>query len=122
MSGDVDPAQQPPPPSLGVVAPHVGNGHEEQRADQEQIGHGVDEEELGGGRAQHGERAASAGPITRLPLIITELRTTAPARSERCTSSGTLAWKAGVLMHCAIPMTSDTANSVQAGSRRDEAG
>ena len=53
--------------------------------------------------------------MTRLALIITELRLTAPARSARWTSSGTLAWNAGALRALPMPMTSDTANSVHSG-------
>ena len=59
--------------------------------------------------------AASAGPSTRLAFIITELRLTAPARSRRSTSRGTLAWKAGALRALPTPMTSDAANSVHSG-------
>ena len=62
--------------------------------------------------------AASSGPITRLPLIITELRATAPARSRRSTSSGTLAWNAGALRALPIPITSEQAISVHSGESR----
>ena len=60
--------------------------------------------------------AASAGPSTRLALIITEFRLTAPARSARSTSSGTLAWNAGALRALPMPISSDAPNSVHNGA------
>ena len=60
--------------------------------------------------------AASAGPRTRLAFIITEFKLTAPARSARLTSSGTLAWNAGAFSALPVPMTSDMANSVHSGA------
>ncbi len=59
--------------------------------------------------------AASAGPSTRLPFIITELRLTAPARSARSTSSGTLDCRAGAFSALAVPISSEATNSVQIG-------
>ena len=60
--------------------------------------------------------AASAGPSTRLALIITEFRLTAPARSARSTSNGTLAWNAGALRALPIPISSEATKSVHNGA------
>ena len=59
--------------------------------------------------------AARAGPTTRDPLIITELRLTAPARSARSTSKGTLACIAGAFIALPIPIANAAANNVQIG-------
>ncbi len=48
--------------------------------------------------------AAATGPITRVPLIIAELRLIAPGRSERWTRSGIDAWNAGAFRAFAEPM------------------
>ena len=52
--------------------------------------------------------AAATGPITRVPLIIAELRLIAPGRSVRWTSNGIDAWKAGALSALADPIPACT--------------